>query len=272
MSGSSSSGRSQTGPKPRNVLRRKKSSVAQKTPSLSHGSTDSTRTSSSSSAPRSRSSLDPGMQLDRGITESPTEIRIAHVVDLPKTQAQPVTIYPELDRYRDYAYTGRPSTSSEGSSVDFLHRLATHDLPPPTPVFSGTSSQLSAFSGSPSTRFSESPGPGPYSRDTTPTSMSSQSPGLVIPMRTPAPRTRQLSPAVTRPPVTRRRAGSANEMDAFSATQSRRRPRVSYILVVKLHREGGRAEIVRKEEEAVAPAPEPAAPQVVAEVHPESRQ
>ncbi|KAJ5010904.1 hypothetical protein K4K57_006503 [Colletotrichum sp. SAR 10_99] len=217
MSGSSSSGRSQTGPRPRNVLRRKKSSVAQKTPSLSHGSTDSTRTSSSSSAPRSRSSLDPGMQLDRGITESPTEIRIAHVVDLPKTQAQPVTIYPELDRYRDYTYTGRPSTSSEGSSVDFLHRLATHDLPPPTPVFSGTSSQLSAFSGSPSTRFSESPGPGPYSRDTTPTSMSSQSPGLVIPMRIPAPRTRQLSPAVTRPPVTRRRAGSANEMDAFSA-------------------------------------------------------
>ncbi|KAF6844011.1 hypothetical protein CMUS01_01510 [Colletotrichum musicola] len=217
LSASSTSGRSQAGtPKPRNVLRRKQSSVAQKTPSLRHDSqTDSTRTSSSSSAPRSRSSLDPaaGMQLDRGFTESPTEIRIAHVVDLPKTQAQTVTIYPELDRYRDF--TGRPSTSSEGSSVDFLHRLATHDLPPPTPVFSGTSSQLSAFSGSPSTRFSESPGPGPYSRDTTPTSMSSQSPGLMA--HIPAPRTRQLSPALTRPPVTRRRAGSTNEMDAFSA-------------------------------------------------------
>ncbi|KAF9870779.1 hypothetical protein CkaCkLH20_11678 [Colletotrichum karsti] len=155
------------------------------------------------------------MQLDRGITESPTEIRIAHVVDLPKNQVQAVTIYPELDRYREI--TGRPSISSEASSVDFLHRLATHDLPPPTPVFSGTSSQMSGFSGSPSTRFSESPGPGPYSRDTTPTSMSSQSPGLAAPMRTPAPRTRQLSPAVTRPPVTRRRAGSTNEIDAFSA-------------------------------------------------------
>ncbi|GKT66753.1 hypothetical protein ColTof3_14092 [Colletotrichum tofieldiae] len=220
-SGSSSSGLSQTStskPK-RNVLRRKQSSVAPKTPSLRHDSnTDSTRTSSSSSVPRSRSSLDPaaGYQLDRGITESPTEIRIAHVVDLPKTQAQTVTIYPELDRYRNYG--GRPSMSSEGSGADFLHRLATHDLPPPTPVFSGTSSQLSAFSASPSTRFSESTSPGPYSRDTTPTSLSSQSPGLVAPMRLPVPRVRQVSPALTRPPVSRRRAGSIpNEMEAFSA-------------------------------------------------------
>ncbi|KAK1529504.1 hypothetical protein CPAR01_11816 [Colletotrichum paranaense] len=221
MSGSSTSGQSQSSvakPK-RNVLRRKQSSVTPKTPSLRHDSnnTDSTRGSSSSSAPRSRSSLEPApYHLDRGITESPTEIRIAHVIDLPKTQAQPVTIYPELDRYREIY--GRPSTSSEGSSVDFLHRLATHDLPPPTPVFSGTSSQLSAFSGSPSTRFSESTSPGPYSRDTTPTSMSSQSPGLVVPMRLPVPRVRQVSPAVTRPPVARRRAGSIpNEMEAFSA-------------------------------------------------------
>ncbi|OLN89774.1 hypothetical protein CCHL11_09514 [Colletotrichum chlorophyti] len=221
MSGSSSSGLSQTSDSrsTRNVLRRKQSSVAQKTPSLRHDSqTDSTRTSSSSSAPRSRSSPDAahGFQLDRGITESPTEIRIAHVVDLPKTQAHTVNIYPELDRYKDI--TGRPSVSSEGSSVDCLHRLATHDLPPPTPVFSGTSSQLSAFSGSPSTRFSESTSPGPYSRDTTPTSMSSQSPGLVAPMRLPVPRARQVSPAVTRPPVSRRRAGSIpNEIEAFSA-------------------------------------------------------
>ncbi|KDN66852.1 hypothetical protein CSUB01_07397 [Colletotrichum sublineola] len=221
VSGSSSSGLPQTSaskPK-RNVLRRKQSSVPQKIPSLRHDSnTDSTRTSSSSSAPRSRSSLDPaaGLHLDRGITESPTEIRIAHAVDIPKTQAHTVTIYPELDRYRDYG--GRPSISSEGSGADFLHRLATHDLPPPTPVFSGTSSQLSAFSASPSTRFSESTSPGPYSRDTTPTSMSSQSPGLVAPMRLPVPRVRQMSPAVTRPPVSRRRAGSVpNEMEAFSA-------------------------------------------------------
>ncbi|KAK1982312.1 hypothetical protein LZ30DRAFT_49103 [Colletotrichum cereale] len=220
-SSSSSSGLSQTStskPK-RNVLRRKQSSVPQKTPSLRHDSnTDSTHTGSSSSAPRSRSSMDPavGFHLDRGITESPTEIRIAHVVDLPKTQAQTVTIYPELDRYGDYG--GRPSMSSESSGAGFLHRLATHDLPPPTPVFSGTSSQLSAFSASPSTRFSESTSPGPYSRDTTPTSMSSQSPGLVAPMRLPVPRVRQVSPAITRPPVSRRRAGSVpNEMEAFSA-------------------------------------------------------
>ncbi|KAJ0160574.1 hypothetical protein CTA2_7729 [Colletotrichum tanaceti] len=221
MSGSSSSALSETSTSnpTRKVLRRKQSSVAQKPPSLRHDSnTDSTRTSSSSSAPRPRFSLETaaGYHLDRGITESPTEIRIAHVVDLPKTQAQAVTIYPELDRYREYG--GRPSVSSEGSSADFLHRLATHDLPPPTPVFSGTSSQLSAFSVSPSTRFSESTSPGPYSRDTTPTSMSSQSPGLVAPMRLPVQRVRQVSPAMTRPPVSGRRAGSVpNEMEAFSA-------------------------------------------------------
>ncbi|WQF89737.1 Putative S-adenosyl-L-methionine-dependent methyltransferase superfamily [Colletotrichum destructivum] len=221
MSGSSSSALSETSTSnpTRKVLRRKQSSVGQKPPSLRHDSnTDSTRTSSSSSAPRPRFSLDPAAEyhLDRGITESPTEIRIAHVVDLPKTQAQAVTIYPELDRYREYG--GRPSMSSEGSSADFLHRLATHDLPPPTPVFSGTSSQLSAFSASPSTRFSESTSPGPYSRDTTPTSMSSQSPGLVAPIRLPVPRVRQVSPAMTRPPVSGRRAGSIpNEMEAFSA-------------------------------------------------------
>ncbi|TEA14246.1 hypothetical protein C8034_v003641 [Colletotrichum sidae] len=200
----------------RNVLRRKQSSVAQKTLSLRHDSqTDSTRTSSSSSAPRSRSSLEPAVtHFDRGFTESPTEIQIAHVVDLPKTQAQTITIYPELDRYRDIS--SRPSTSSDGPGSEFL-RLTTYDLPPPTPVFSGTSSQLSGFSGSPSTRFSESPGPGPYSRDTTPTSISSQSPGLAAPVRFAASRVRQVSPAVTRPPVTRRRAGSTNEMEGLGA-------------------------------------------------------
>ncbi|KAH8160977.1 hypothetical protein CIB48_g7261 [Xylaria polymorpha] len=103
---------------------------------------------------------------------------------------------------------------------DFLYRLATEDLPPPTPQFSGASShsQLSSFSASPSTRFSGSPGPGPYSRDTTPTSICSQSPGLVVPLRLPTPRVRQASPAETRPPITRRRTGSvSNEGGSFSS-------------------------------------------------------
>jgi len=144
------------------------------------------------------------------------EIRVAHQVEIPMTKAQTVTIYPELDRYRDVV----PPNRSESPGSNLPYRIATHDLPPPTPLFSGTSSQISAFSGSPSTRWSGSPGPGPYSRDTTPTSISSQSPGLVAPIRIPPPgtRIRQADPSLTRPPVTRRRAGSiSNEAGPVGA-------------------------------------------------------
>ncbi|ROT35544.1 hypothetical protein SODALDRAFT_337508 [Sodiomyces alkalinus F11] len=171
---------------PRNVLRRKQSSIVRNPAGSRNPSrTDSSGTRSASSLPPPQASLEPSpsLELDRGLTESPTEIRVAHTVELPKTQAHTVTIYPELD---------------QGPSIELLHKLATQDLPPPTPAYSGTSSQLSAFSASPSTRFSESPGPGPYSRDTTPTSMLSQSPGMP----------RQLSPVFT---------SITNEVDSISA-------------------------------------------------------
>nr|CDP25350.1 Putative protein of unknown function [Podospora anserina S mat+] len=188
--------------KPRNVLRRKRSGLVQDTANRSDLHEESTRTNSSDSDPFSLASPDlSSLQLDRELTQSPMEIHVAHQVEIAKTTAQPVTIYPELDRYGDVV----------------LHRLATHDLPPPTPLFSGNSSQVS---GSPSTRWSESPGPGPYSRDTTPTSMCSQSPGLVAPFRIAPPSTgrlRQAELVQTRPPVTKRRNGSiSNEVDCAS--------------------------------------------------------
>ncbi|CAJ2507936.1 Uu.00g091220.m01.CDS01 [Anthostomella pinea] len=153
------------------------------------------------------------------MTESPVELRIAHQAELHRAVLQTTRIYPELDRYRDV----RLPPSRDGPSRDVLYRLATEDLPPPTPQFSGSSShsQLSFLSASPSTKFSESPGPSPYSRDTTPTSMSSQSPGLVAPIRFSPARVRQTSPAETRPPVTRRRTGStSNDSDAFGVDHS----------------------------------------------------
>ncbi|OAA77265.1 Methyltransferase type 11 [Akanthomyces lecanii RCEF 1005] len=132
-------------------------------------------------------------------------------------------IYPELDRYRNHeqqSELGFRKPSTEG-----LYKLSTHDLPPPTPAsagFSGSSSQLSMVSASPSTKFSASPGPGPYSRDTTPTSISSQSPGLIAPSR---PnyyiKPKQSSPAYSRPPVTRRRAGSIPQEADTLATDPR---------------------------------------------------
>lgn len=201
--------------KPRNVLRRKRSGLSQDTGSSRNDSrNDSTGASSSDSNARSQTPLEP--QLDRELTQSPMEIRVAQQIEIPKTMAQAVTIYPELDRYRDVKRP--PRDESPGFSVPY--RIATQDLPPPTPLFSGTSSQISAFSGSPSTRWSGSPGPGPYSRDTTPTSISSASPGLVAPLRIPpsAARIRQADSALARPPVTRRRTGSiSNEVVSLSA-------------------------------------------------------
>ncbi|SPN98781.1 uncharacterized protein DNG_01822 [Cephalotrichum gorgonifer] len=156
------------------------------------------------------------MQYDRSFTASPTEIQVAQVVDLGKPKVPTVTLYPELDRYRDVQ---RPTAPTYPSGHELPYRLTTHDLPPPTPgYFSGTGSQLSGMSGSPSTRFSESPGTGPYSRDTTPTSVSSQSPGVVVPIRFAPPRMQHDSPGRGRPPVTRRRGGSlSNEQNILSS-------------------------------------------------------
>ncbi len=197
---------------PRTPLRRKQSSISQQTARMRNNSySKSTEKNPLPSVSKSQDFLSPDtLYLDRNMTASPAEFQPPEKVEKQPAPLQPPKIYPELDRYRDIRH---PSASRDGPGIDLPYKLATHDLPPPTPLFSGTSShsQLSVFSASPSTRFSESPGPGPYSRDTTPTSMSSQSPGLVAPVRFPASRVRQASPAETRPPVTRRRGGSISQ-------------------------------------------------------------
>ncbi|KAI0540061.1 hypothetical protein GGR58DRAFT_499468 [Xylaria digitata] len=203
----------------RRVLRRKQSTILKEpsniqvhNPSLS----DSGRTGLPPPTKNPKVLYDPINPLsDKSLPHISREARLAPQVESHQPMAQPTRIYPELDRYQDITV---PS-SRDPLGRDALYRLATEDLPPPTPLFSGASShsQLSSFSASPSTRFSGSPGPSPYSRDTTPTSICSQSPGLVAPVRPPVSRVRQASPAETRPPVTRRRAGSAsNEGGSFS--------------------------------------------------------
>ncbi|KAJ8129450.1 hypothetical protein O1611_g4181 [Lasiodiplodia mahajangana] len=205
---------------PRNVLRRKQSTMLREPSNIyaqKQNRLDSRGNGSSSSVTNPQAPSHPINSFsDRSTAKSPGDIRNPQAVEDHRPTAQPTQVYPELDRYRDIVVP--PSRDQLGR--DALYRLATEDLPPPTPQFSGTSSHslLSSFSASPSTRFSGSPGPGPYSRDTTPTSMCSQSPGLVAPMRLPAARLRQASPAETRPPVTRRRAGSvSNEGGSFSS-------------------------------------------------------
>ncbi|KAI0491126.1 hypothetical protein F4859DRAFT_501163 [Xylaria cf. heliscus] len=199
---------------PRNVLRRKQSTMLRQP---SNQSRLEYRTGTSSSITKSQAPFDStNPPSERGITQSLGETRTTQLLEAHRPIPQPTQIYPELDRYRDIPVP--PSRDPLGR--DILYRLATEDLPPPTPQFSGASShsQPSSFSASPSTRFSGSPGPGPYSRDTTPTSICSQSPGLIVPIRLPTPRVRQASPAETRPPITRRRTGSvSNEGGSFSA-------------------------------------------------------
>ncbi|RCI13342.1 hypothetical protein L249_1205 [Ophiocordyceps polyrhachis-furcata BCC 54312] len=115
---------------------------------------------------------------------------------------EPATIYPELDRYRD-------CSADRVRNIDAPpNRLAVQDGPPQTPssiFFSGSSS--SQISGSPSTRLSESPGPGPYSRDTTPTSISSQSPPIFFSSSS---RLKDVE-LLNRPPVTWMRANEAKD-------------------------------------------------------------
>ncbi|KAK2793172.1 hypothetical protein FQN52_001820 [Onygenales sp. PD_12] len=75
-----------------------------------------------------------------------------------------------------------------------VNPVNTMNLPPPTPNFTASTS-------SPSTRYSESPGPW-SSRTSTPTSMSSYSPGIIQPTKI-ASRLRQPSPAISRSPLPR---------------------------------------------------------------------
>jgi hypothetical protein len=216
----------------RNVLRRKPSSVAQQQAATSWPSTERSAFSGVSRSVPVPSERRPSIGTSSKSTDAYNEIFTRPSARTPAANESPRVI-PELDRYRT-----RPeqATLSKIRSNGEVPKLATHNLPPPTPLSFGTpgnsgisssSHRYSGYSGSgysasPSTRFSESPGPGAaYSRDTTPTSMSSQSPGLYAPIKLNAPRLRHGSPAINRPPPARRTAGSFSESeDVVMAVES----------------------------------------------------
>ena len=78
-------------------------------------------------------------------------------------------------------------------------KLSTQDLPPPTLAYIARSSSAS-------TRASESPGP--FSRTSTPTSISSHSPGITVPPKFVS-RLKLPTTSTSRPPVTKRKVGTA---------------------------------------------------------------
>jgi hypothetical protein len=202
----------------RNVLRRKTSNIAQQVPAAE---AQSRETQPIAQAP----SWSPGFaSQNQNILTDPDFDRAviddARQPTLPNVEVSG-RIIPELDRYRKVGERG--GAVSHAPSGIAPPKISTHDLPPPTPLGSAMSghsrysensgnsaySAYSGYSASPTTRFSESPGPGAYSRDTTPTSISSHSPGIAVTTRI-TPRLRQTSPTRSRPPVTRRRAGSTS--------------------------------------------------------------
>lgn len=93
------------------------------------------------------------------------------------------------------------------------HVFSTPSVPPPTSSF--------AHSSGSSTRRSESPSA--FSRTSTPTSMSSYSPGIPLPAKSPI-RVRQVSPTRSRPPVTRRRVGNLRPQDDSHLSQNQGLP------------------------------------------------
>ncbi|RFU26185.1 hypothetical protein B7463_g10148, partial [Scytalidium lignicola] len=134
-------------------------------------------------------------------------------------------VYPELDQYG-----ARPEVSDTMSTryiPELLHKLSTQNLPPLIPLFSGDPStpamsggqnhyssgySASGYSASPYIRFSECSRPrGPYSKDTTPTSISSQSPGIIALAKPATPTLPKGSPTQSRPPITRRTETISNE-------------------------------------------------------------
>ncbi|KZF25050.1 hypothetical protein L228DRAFT_60746 [Xylona heveae TC161] len=97
------------------------------------------------------------------------------------------------------------NATSQPSYFWDLNNTTRFGSPAPPPA-----SSIHALSASPSTRYSDSPGP--FSRTSTPTSISSYSPSIIMPLKGSTTRTRA-SPPRSRPPVTRRKVELMPERD-----------------------------------------------------------
>ncbi|EGD99641.1 hypothetical protein TESG_06985 [Trichophyton tonsurans CBS 112818] len=168
--------------RPRNVLRRKAPSIEQ------YAEKNRARLQ----APRSEK-----IDIEIPQIEAPDTIEPDFKESVP-TRPAPVESAPTRPQYstptpssQTPATEARPSTSGSQSRIprEFIGlstSINTSNLPPPTPNFTGGSS--------PSTRYTDSPGM--WSRGSTPTSLSSYSPGIVHPIH--SSRLKQPSPTIFR--------------------------------------------------------------------------
>ncbi|KAI9817895.1 MAG: hypothetical protein M1827_001014 [Pycnora praestabilis] len=178
----------------RNVLRRKPSSIGQRSTTASTQSVTSAQASNVSVPVMDSSSF-----LGGYVDPFP-----GSVLGVTFPQASSALSYKQNE-------TSKSRNDSTPASTGDIHHG------PPSLLTTGQSPQAiqyyTAHSSSPSTRYSESPGP--FSRTSTPTSISSHSPGIVIPPKAVS-KTRQPSPTRSRPPVTRRRAGASTRNEALT--------------------------------------------------------
>ncbi|KAL8708052.1 MAG: hypothetical protein Q9220_006983 [cf. Caloplaca sp. 1 TL-2023] len=113
---------------------------------------------------------------------------------------------PEVSASASYLPTRSAEQSHHATSSSRMASYNAHRAPKtPTPQLMPPLAPSFATSSGSSTRRSESPGS--YSRTSTPTSISSYSPGIPVTSKSPL-RPRQLSPTRSRPPVTRNRPGN----------------------------------------------------------------
>ncbi|KAK3077463.1 hypothetical protein LTS18_010194, partial [Coniosporium uncinatum] len=181
--------------------------AASRTPSLVSGSSVSTPESPNSQVLRRRS-------ISIGKAGSTTR---TDPMSSPNASGSPVNMHDDLFEDSVLGITlpavpeaYLPLVADHGSPGALLHPskmspfLATHSLPPPTPLYTS--------SNTPSSRYTESPGPlSVPSLSSTPTSLSSYSPGLVVTSRS-MPTVGQASPARSRPPLARQRTENSPDL------------------------------------------------------------
>lgn len=135
-------------------------------------------------------------------------------VELPRyPEPPPGQVTPVLPSHYPQSQSERKLVESSTRDIPKeLASLSTHNLPPPTPHFASASSPSTHYSGS----------PGMWSRESTPTSLSSYSPGIVQPTKV-GYRLRQPSPTQARLPVPSRALASSPQIERTDASATRLR-------------------------------------------------
>ncbi|KAL8992000.1 MAG: hypothetical protein Q9169_007460 [Polycauliona sp. 2 TL-2023] len=175
----------------RNVLRRKPSSSDQRS---RYARTESSLVSAASSVPRSQDYMDSSeISADQYSGLPTSSVSSSYLPSRTGELPHQATSSSRMD-----TYNARQAPKTPNQQL----------LPPLAPSFANSS-------GSSTTRRSESPGA--FSRTSTPTSISSYSPGIPVTTKSPL-RTRQISPTRSRPPVTRNRQGNTSKQELNTDT------------------------------------------------------